>query len=550
MNIRSRRPEDGNACKMGFLARSMILLAALATGFAAAPQGLAEERGHSQVLQTPGNGTVRALVVGIDKYPNLSERVQLSGAAADAKDIAAALKRVGAGNVTLLLDTNATRSAFLDAMETLVQQAQSGDLIVLAFAGHGSQEKERIPGSKPDGKNEEFILSLIREEGPNTAERLLDDEVFDWLKRIAAKGAEVIFVADSCHGGGMTKAPERGSVRIGVRGLTRVYNENEAGPGTIYIAPGADQLPASAHIASTDNATLEIPSLTFLAGVDPWSEVMEITIDGQRRGALSYAFARALDSASLNGDITREKLFKFVHEKVLQQTQHQQRPVLEPRTAETARRVLFRKSGAAAAPAAPMAAGRPPETSIVTSQGAADPAGLAAYWDKVTGDVISETRTVLAYKVPQAALPAVAQRVSVTAALAKMAAEAPLQADLQPPAKDFASGQNFKLVIEGVYGRYLMIVNLAGNGEVQYLYPTGNAVPLIMDNNLAIAMHAEPPFGTDTLIVIASQKQHPNLELDISLLDKQLKPMELLSAVQNQLEANDLLGVISYSTHP
>ena len=74
---------------------------------------------------------------------------------------------------------------------------------------------------------------------------------------------------------------------------------------------------------------------------------MEITIDGQKRGALSYAFARALDGTGLNGDVTREKLFKFMHQQVLQRTQHQQRPVLEPRTADTAKRVLFRKPGSA-----------------------------------------------------------------------------------------------------------------------------------------------------------------------------------------------------------
>ncbi len=553
MNSRSNGLEGGRVSNLCFLLRGVILLTVMATGFAASAQGEPEARTVSHALQLPGGGTVRALVVGIDKYPNLPEQVQLSGAAADAKDIAAALKRVGASNVTLLLDTAASRLAFLNAMETLLQEARSGDLIVLAFAGHGTQERERIPGSKPDGKNEEFVLSPFQEEGPNTAERILDDEIFDWLKRVAAKGAEIVFVADSCHGGGMTKAPGRGSARRGVRGLTRVYNENEAGPGTIYIARGNDRLSVPATIAATDNATMEIPSLTFLAGVDPWSEVMEITIDGQKRGALSYAFARALDGTALNGDITREQLFKFTHQQVLQRTQHQQRPVLEPRTPETAKRVLFRKLGGAPAPAGAIAALRPPETSIVILQGIAAvpaPAGLAAYWDKATGDVISETRAILAYKVPEAALPTVAKRVSTTAELARMAAEAPLQADLQPASKDFASGQNFKLLIEGLYGRNLMIVNLAGNGEVQYLYPTGNADPLILEGSLAIPMHAEPPFGTDTLIILASKNRHPNLELDISLLDKQSKPEELLSAIQKHLETGDTLGVISYSTHP
>lgn len=356
-----------------------------------------------------------------------------------------------------------------------------------------------MPGSKPDGKNEEFILSLMGSEGPDTAERILDDEIYAWLKRLAAKGAEIIFVADSCHGGGMTKATRRGSVRRGVRGLTRVYSEGEGGPGALYVAPGNDQLSIPASIAPTDNATIEIPSLTFLAGVDAWSEVIEITVHGSSRGALSYAFARALDGSSLDGDVTREALFKSVRQQVLQLSEHKQSPVMEPRTAETAKRVLFRKVGGAVTEAVHVAS--LPEAKIVTLEGSATappPCGLYAFWDRATGDVISETRTVLAYGVPQSALPAVAKRVSTTAALAELAAQAPLQVSFSPGNRDFASGQSFKLIIEGIYGRHLILLNLAGNGEVEYQFPSGNADPLIMDDRLAIPMHAAPPLGSDT----------------------------------------------------
>lgn len=159
---------------------------------------------------------------------------------------------------------------------------------------------------------------------------------------------------------------------------------------------------------------------------------------------MSYAFARALDGASLDGDVTREKLFKSVHQRVLQLPEHKQSPVMEPRTAETAKRVLFRKAGGAATEAVSIT--RPQETKIVTLEGsgtAPAPPGLYAFWDRATGDVISETRTVLAYGVPQSALPAVAKRVSTTAALAEIAAQAPLQVSLSPGNGDFASGQSF-----------------------------------------------------------------------------------------------------------
>ncbi len=525
----------------------LIVLVAAVVGLAALAQAQTNTRA---ALRLQGGGTIRALVVGIDQYPYLRAQDQLSGAAADARDIADTLARVGVSDLTVLLDTHATRAAFTQAMELLVGNASSGDLVMITFAGHGSQEKERVPGSKPNGMYEAFILSLIAGRGPGTRERIIDEEIFDWLKQLGKKGAEIIFVADSCHGGGMTKAASRGGLRTGVRGITRVYDPGEAGPGSLYIAPENDELAVPASTTS-DNATRDVPSLTFLAGVDAQSEVMEIAIDGHHRGALSYAFARTLESPGFGGDITREKLFKSVHQQVLQLTEQRQSPVMEPRTRDAAQRVLFQKPGGGTEETplnAPL-----PDVGIVTLDGGATapaPPGLNAFWDRKTGDVISETRAVLAYGVAQNALPAVAARVGVTAALARMAARIPLQVSLLPRQSIFAEGQKFQLVIDGVYGRYLLMVNLAGNGEVQYLFPSGNANPLIMNDHLVVPMHASQPFGVDTMIVLASTQRKTDLELELSLLDRKAKPRELLRALQGRLEGADYLGIISYGTRP
>jgi hypothetical protein len=49
--------------------------------------------------------------------------------------------------------------------------------------------------------------------GPATRERILDDEVFGWMQEADKKGVKVVFVADSCHSGGM----ERSASAFGVR---------------------------------------------------------------------------------------------------------------------------------------------------------------------------------------------------------------------------------------------------------------------------------------------------------------------------------------------
>lgn len=129
-----------------------ILFAAIAKGFAANAYAQAVDRMPPPVLRLPGGGTIRALVAGIDHYPNLPAQDQLGGAAADAQDIAAALGRVGVADLTLLLDTGATRAAFTNAMEALIKNANAGDLIIVTFAGHGMQERERCPVANPTAR--------------------------------------------------------------------------------------------------------------------------------------------------------------------------------------------------------------------------------------------------------------------------------------------------------------------------------------------------------------------------------------------------------------
>src|SRR5262249_13778516 len=47
------------------------------------------------VLRAPGGGSVRAVLIGIDKYPNLDKASELNGAVADAENLTGALAKVG-----------------------------------------------------------------------------------------------------------------------------------------------------------------------------------------------------------------------------------------------------------------------------------------------------------------------------------------------------------------------------------------------------------------------------------------------------------------------
>ena len=144
---------------------------------------------------------VFGLVIGIDDYGGADD---LQGAVADAQDVATALRRAGAREVIVLLNGEVRRARIFAELQTMQRKAKAGDTIVLHYAGHGSQEPIR-PGDRDaegDGLNDDFVLGGFRTLHDPT-ERVIDKEVVAWLGDTGNRGVKVLFVANSCHSGGI-----------------------------------------------------------------------------------------------------------------------------------------------------------------------------------------------------------------------------------------------------------------------------------------------------------------------------------------------------------
>src|SRR5262245_40267343 len=78
-----------------------------------------------------------ALVVGVNEYAG--ERPPLRCAVNDATELADVLKRSGydPANVELLTNAKATRARVLDRLDDTLAGRGPGDVVVVAFAGHG-----------------------------------------------------------------------------------------------------------------------------------------------------------------------------------------------------------------------------------------------------------------------------------------------------------------------------------------------------------------------------------------------------------------------------
>ncbi|MBL8587444.1 MAG: caspase family protein [Methylobacteriaceae bacterium] len=284
-------------------ARSLRLRGALLAGLAFGALALAPAQAQDAALTLPDGGAVRALVVGVNAYRTLP---QLQGAVADAEDIADTVRRLGAEDVTLLTDAAASRVAVLKAAEALRLRVKKGDLVILSIAGHGSLEPERVKGSEPDGMEAVFLLAGFAPQGAATAERILDKEFIHLIRGYEDKGARVLFVADSCSGGGLARSVDGRSGDVVYRAApTYKLTQDDLKP----ISTNADAL-------STE---LSFKRSLFLAAVDKNAKSPEVRAPGSDvyRGALSYALARAFEGAAdADGDssISVRELFDYVQQ--------------------------------------------------------------------------------------------------------------------------------------------------------------------------------------------------------------------------------------------
>jgi hypothetical protein len=266
-------------------------------------------------LSNPDGGDVRALVIGIDDYQHVRK---LRGATADARDIDGSLRTMGVHDVTALIDAQADRSSVLREISALVERTKTNDIVFLSIAGHGAQEPERIKGSQPDGMEDVFLLPGFDATPAGTRQRILGSEFNHFIRQFELRGAKVIFVADTCHGGGMARDIDSRAAEMSFRQIpsyTLLVDE---------LKPVSDQ--------GDPRSELDLDRTAFLAAVYRNTKAPEIRVPGVDglRGALSYAVARAIEGnadADHDGKVTLKELFANIRQVVYQLSDQRQNVV-------------------------------------------------------------------------------------------------------------------------------------------------------------------------------------------------------------------------------
>ena len=149
-----------------------------------------------------------ALLIGVGDYrsPKVSD---LKGPPNDARSMYDLLTGPGGfgfprENVCLLLDSAATQRSVREMFEhSLVQRAKADDVVLIFFAGHGSQEAD-ANRDEVDGLDETLLL---HDSGDGADSGLLDDELETMLERLHHRTPNITVILDACHSGSATRNP-------------------------------------------------------------------------------------------------------------------------------------------------------------------------------------------------------------------------------------------------------------------------------------------------------------------------------------------------------
>lgn len=160
---------------------------------------------------TPQSGERYAVLIGIEKYPNLVQRpdlkVNLPGPKNDVekmRDLLVCRFDFKPQNIRILL--NVEKPDIEDAIRNwLRRRLRAGDVALIHFSGHGT----RIPDQnldEPDRKDEALVCNNFHPAVTKLEHLILDDELAQWLRDLQRRGAHVTMIVDACHSGTVHRA--------------------------------------------------------------------------------------------------------------------------------------------------------------------------------------------------------------------------------------------------------------------------------------------------------------------------------------------------------
>ncbi len=147
--------------------------------------------------------TKRALLIGVDAYAHVRP---LKGCVNDVHLMRSVLTETFGfpeSNITMLVNDQATQAGVLAGFDALIAATTPDDIVVIHYAGHGSQMTDR-EGDEPSGMDS-TILPIDSGRDPHENLDITDDEIHLKLKALGEKTSFTTLIFDSCHSGTITR---------------------------------------------------------------------------------------------------------------------------------------------------------------------------------------------------------------------------------------------------------------------------------------------------------------------------------------------------------
>lgn len=245
----------------------------------------------------------RALIIGIDKYPNLRPESQLEGCVRDAREVANLLEtRFGfpGGQIKLLLDEQATREGILKALEKLAETVGENDAVVIHYSGHGSQREALIEEAGRASFQEETIVAHDSgHEDPYPNQDISSDELRKEIAKLTAVTPNVTVILDCCHSGTMA-----------------VMRDDKGRPVKIRrVKPDLREVSRRSRKRDFKGPASFIRHVVIAACRDRES-AHEVVIDNRSHGALTWNLLRELESLPAGACPTYRDVFEPVRSRV------------------------------------------------------------------------------------------------------------------------------------------------------------------------------------------------------------------------------------------
>jgi hypothetical protein len=158
--------------------------------------------GASRLAARPTAAVRRALLVGINDYPDASS--QLEGCVNDVFLVSAALQECNFApeDIRVLLDNRATAQGIRERLEWLLDGASDGDQLVFYYSGHGAQLPTYGGGDVVD-KMDETLVPYDFDWSPQRC--ITDDQIYELYSQLPY-GVQFLIILDCCHSGGLARA--------------------------------------------------------------------------------------------------------------------------------------------------------------------------------------------------------------------------------------------------------------------------------------------------------------------------------------------------------